>query len=57
MTETAAGDELETSLTSADSSRLLLNIADMSQVLYGVWHSTVTAEEISDDGRAAPLTD
>ena len=44
MTETAAGDELETSLTSADSSRLLLNIADMSQVLYGVWYRRVTTE-------------
>ena len=41
----------------ADSSALPLNITNMSQVLYEVWYRRVTTEDISDDGRAAPLTD
>ena len=57
MTETAIGDESEHHYLCADSLALPLNIANMSQVVYGVWYRIVTTEEISDDGRAAPLTD
>ena len=57
MTETAVGMSRKHHYLGADSSALLLNIANMSQELYGVWYRIVATEEISEDGRAATFTD